>query len=92
MFELESSADTPRENTAVLTDELIACATIQTTSGLGITDEHDFIRVDGMMRVYDLANAYAVGDVVAFSGPKLAHLAVRQAGVLARKSCLNDKK
>lgn len=51
--------------------------------GLGITDEHDFVRVDGQMRVHDLANAYAVGDVVAFSGPKLAHMAVRQADVAA---------
>lgn len=50
---------------------------------LGITDASDFIRVDGMMRVQDLPNAYAVGDVVAFSGPKLAHMAVRQAEVAA---------
>jgi sulfide:quinone oxidoreductase len=50
---------------------------------LGITDEHDFVRVDGGMRVHGLQNAYAVGDVAAFSGPKLAHMAVRQAGVAA---------
>jgi sulfide:quinone oxidoreductase len=50
---------------------------------LGITDEHDFVKVDGMMRVHDLPNAYAVGDIVAFSGPKLAHMAVRQAEVVA---------
>jgi sulfide:quinone oxidoreductase len=52
-------------------------------AGLGIMDEADFIRVDGMMRVHDLRNAYAVGDVVAFSGPKFAHMAVRQAEVAA---------
>ncbi len=52
-------------------------------SGLGITDEHDFIKVDGLMRVHELPNAYAVGDVVAFSGPKFAHMAVRQAEVAA---------
>jgi sulfide:quinone oxidoreductase len=52
-------------------------------SGLGITDEQDFVRVDGMMRVHDLANAYAVGDIVAFSGPKFAHMAVRQAETAA---------
>jgi NADH dehydrogenase FAD-containing subunit len=46
---------------------------------LGITDEDDFVRVDGFMRVHDLPNAYAAGDIVAFSGPKFAHMAVRQA-------------
>lgn len=51
--------------------------------GLGITDDQDFVRVDGMMRVHDLANAYAVGDVVAFTGPKFAHMAVRQAETAA---------
>jgi len=50
---------------------------------VGITDEHDFVKVDGHMRVHDLANGYAVGDIVAFSGPKLAHMAVRQADVAA---------
>ena len=50
---------------------------------LGIMNESDFIRVDGMMRVHDLPNAYAVGDIVAFSGPKFAHMAVRQAEVAA---------
>jgi sulfide:quinone oxidoreductase len=50
---------------------------------LGVTDERDFIKVDGFMRVHDLPNAYAAGDVVAFSGPKFAHMAVRQAEVVA---------
>ncbi|MEP7148012.1 MAG: FAD-dependent oxidoreductase [Acidobacteriota bacterium] len=50
---------------------------------LGITDDLDFIRVDGFMRVHNLPNAYAVGDIVAFSGPKFAHMAVRQAEVVA---------
>ncbi len=50
---------------------------------LGITDESDFIKVDGAMKVHGLANAYAAGDNVAFSGPKLAHMAVRQAKVVA---------
>lgn len=52
-------------------------------NNLDITDESDYVRVDGMMRVHGLENAYAVGDVVAFSGPKLAHMAVRQADVAA---------
>jgi sulfide:quinone oxidoreductase len=50
---------------------------------LGITDDKDFITVDGFMRVHDLPNAFAAGDVVAFSGPKFAHMAVRQAEVVA---------
>ena len=50
---------------------------------LGITDEHDFVKVDGHMKVHDLENGYAVGDIVAFSGPKLAHMAVRQADAAA---------
>ena len=50
---------------------------------LGITDEHDFVLVDGLMRIHNLPNAYAVGDVVAFSGPKFAHMAVRQAETAA---------
>jgi sulfide:quinone oxidoreductase len=50
---------------------------------LDITDEHDFVKVDGHMKIRDLENGYAVGDIVAFSGPKLAHMAVRQADVAA---------
>lgn len=52
-------------------------------SGLGITDEHHFVTVDDRMRVDGLVNAYAVGDIAALSGPKLAHMAVRQADVAA---------
>lgn len=50
---------------------------------LGVTDEADFVRVDGLMRVHEMEHTYAVGDIVAFSGPKLAHMAVRQAEVAA---------
>ncbi|MEQ1763880.1 MAG: FAD-dependent oxidoreductase [Pyrinomonadaceae bacterium] len=50
---------------------------------LDITDESDFVKVDGFMRVHELDRTYAVGDIVAFSGPKLAHMAVRQAEVAA---------
>ena len=49
----------------------------------GIVDDDDFVMVDGLMRVAGLANTYAVGDIVAFSGPKFAHMAVRQAEVAA---------
>lgn len=48
-------------------------------SGLGFTDDSDYVKVDGMMRVYGLKKTYAAGDIVAFSGPKFAHMAVRQA-------------
>ena len=50
---------------------------------LDITDEADFVRVDGLMRVHGMQKTYAVGDIVAFSGPKFAHMAVRQAKVAA---------
>ncbi|MDI1242519.1 MAG: FAD-dependent oxidoreductase [bacterium] len=50
---------------------------------LNVTDESDFVRVDGMLRVHELDRTYAIGDIVAFSGPKLAHMAVRQAEVAA---------
>lgn len=50
---------------------------------LGATDERDFLKVDGLMRVHGVEKTYAVGDIVAFSGPKFAHMAVRQAEVAA---------
>ncbi len=50
---------------------------------LGITDKDDFIKVDGLMKVHGMESAYAAGDIVAFSGPKLAHMAVRQGQVAA---------
>lgn len=52
--------------------------------GAGITDGNDFVMVNDLMQVHGLEHAYAVGDIVAFSGPKFAHMAVRQAEVAAR--------
>ena len=52
-------------------------------SGSGVTDQHDFFKVDDSMRVHGLEKTFAVGDIVAFSGPKFAHMAVRQAEVAA---------
>ena len=49
----------------------------------GFTDEMDFVQVDNFMRVRDLEKVYAVGDIAAFTGPKLAFMAVRQAQVAA---------
>ena len=50
---------------------------------LGALDDEDFIKVDGFMRVSGLEKAYAAGDIAAFSGPKFAHMAVRQAEIAA---------
>lgn len=50
---------------------------------LGITDDDDFVRVDGLMRVHGLESTYAAGDIVAFSGPKFGHMAVGQAETAA---------
>ncbi len=47
------------------------------------TDELDFIETDNFMRVQNLDKTYAVGDIAAFPGPKLAFMAVRQAQVAA---------
>lgn len=49
----------------------------------GFTDEKDFVITDNFMRVQDLDKTYAVGDIAAFPGPKLAFMAVRQAQVAA---------
>lgn len=50
---------------------------------LGITDQHDYINVDGHMQVRDLSNAFAIGDIAALPGPKFGHMAVRQADIAA---------
>ena len=48
----------------------------------GITSEA-YINVDWSMRVIGVEGVYAVGDCVNFSGPKMGHMAVRQAEVAA---------
>ena len=48
-----------------------------------VTDENGYIFVDGKMRVHGVERMYAAGDCVAFSGPKMGHMAVRQAVVAA---------
>ena len=50
---------------------------------MGATDDEGYIRVDSNMRVIGHERMYAVGDCVAFSGPKMGHMAVRQAEVAA---------
>ena len=49
---------------------------------LGISD-NEYINVDWNMRVVGVERMYAVGDCVNFSGPKMGHMAVRQAEVAA---------
>ena len=52
-------------------------------SYLGITDEEGYIHVDSSMRVAGIEGIYAVGDCTHFDGPKMGHMAVRQAEVAA---------
>jgi sulfide:quinone oxidoreductase len=52
-------------------------------SHLGITNEESYINVDSTMKVIGLERTYSVGDCVNLSGPKMAHLAVRQGEVAA---------
>jgi sulfide:quinone oxidoreductase len=47
------------------------------------SDDSGYAKVNGLMQVYGLENTYAAGDIAAFSGPKLAHMAVQQAKVAA---------
>ena len=52
-------------------------------SYLGIRNEEGYIHVNSTMRVSGLERTYAVGDCVNFDGPKMGHMAVRQAEVAA---------
>ena len=50
---------------------------------MGVTDDDGYIKVDWTMRVIGHERIYAVGDCVSFAGPKMGHMAVRQAEVAA---------
>lgn len=50
---------------------------------LEVTDDDGYLHVDANMRVMGHERLFAVGDCVAFSGPKMGHMAVRQAEVAA---------
>jgi sulfide:quinone oxidoreductase len=52
-------------------------------AGTGLTDDEGYVRVDHTMRALGAERLYAVGDAVYFSGPKMGHMAVRQAEVAA---------
>jgi sulfide:quinone oxidoreductase len=57
-------------------------------TGLSITGNENYIKVDRRMRVQGIDNVYAVGDCVDFAGPKLGHMAVHQAEVAAKNLAL----
>jgi len=50
---------------------------------LGVTNEEGYINVAPTLRVSGINRVYAIGDCVNFEGPKLGHMAVRQASVAA---------
>ena len=52
-------------------------------SYMGVTDEEGYVEVNSNMRVVGHDRTYAVGDCVAFPGPKMGHMAVQQAEVAA---------
>ena len=52
-------------------------------SYMGVTDEEGYVEVNSNMRVVGHDSIYAAGDCVAFAGPKMGHIAVRQAEVAA---------
>lgn len=67
-------------------DLLMLVPPFEGTSALastGLTDEEGYVRVDDTMRSLGADRVYAVGDAVYFSGPKMGHMAVRQAEVAA---------
>ena len=51
--------------------------------GSQFVDADGYVRVDRTMRVRHLERTYAVGDCVSFTGPKMGHMAVRQAEIAA---------
>lgn len=50
---------------------------------MGVTDAEGYVHVDSNMRVVGQDQIYAAGDCVNFVGPKMGHMAVRQAEVAA---------
>jgi sulfide:quinone oxidoreductase len=52
-------------------------------SYMGATNDEGYIHVDLNMRVMGHERIYAAGDCVSFVGPKMGHMAVRQAEVAA---------
>jgi len=75
-----------RNNRYLKFDLLMLIPPFEGTSALrgrGLTDDEGYIFVDSHMRVRSSERMYATGDCVAFSGPKLGHMAVKQGDVAA---------
>ena len=75
-----------RDGREVAYDLLMLVPPFEGTSalaGTGLTDDDGFVRVDQTMRALGAEEFYAAGDAVYFSGPKMGHMAVRQAEVAA---------
>lgn len=75
-----------RDGREVEYDLLMLVPPFEGTSALAgtlLTDEEGYVRVDHTMCVLGAEGMYAVGDAVYFSGPKMGHMAVRQAEVAA---------
>lgn len=84
--EVEEGAVVSRDGRRVGCDLLMLVPPFEGTSALahtGLTDEEGYVRVDHTMRVLGSERMYAAGDAVYFSGPKMGHMAVRQAEVAA---------
>lgn len=84
--EVTAGAVVSRDGREVEYDLLMLVPPFEGASALastGLTDEAGYVRVDHTMRVLGAERMYAVGDAVYFSGPKMGHMAVRQAEVAA---------
>lgn len=56
---------------------------VASSGGVRIADASAYAKTDAHMQVQNMDGVYAAGDIVAFSGPKFAHMAVRQAKIAA---------
>jgi sulfide:quinone oxidoreductase len=84
--EVTAEAVSAEDGREVEYDLLMLVPPFEGTSALsstGLTDEGGYARVDHTMRVTGAERMYAAGDAVYFSGPKMGHMAVRQAEVAA---------
>ncbi|HEU4597785.1 MAG TPA: FAD-dependent oxidoreductase [Pyrinomonadaceae bacterium] len=84
--EVTAEAVVARDGREVEYDLLMLVPPFEGMSALastGLTNDEGYVRVDDTMRALGVEGLYAVGDAVYFSGPKLGHMAVRQAEVAA---------
>jgi sulfide:quinone oxidoreductase len=84
--EVTAEAVISKDGREVDYDLLMLVPPFEGTSALassGLLDDEGYVRVDHTMRVLGAERMYAVGDAVYFSGPKMGHMAVRQAEVAA---------